>query len=97
MKKKTMFAYLRNAVLVVALYVVLSLLMSAGVIDRYYSGIFDHDVYQYHHGGKLKSNHGIPGTIGAGPCGIHVGRRVFRSNFTTTVDLPAAVSFRWRC
>lgn len=39
MKKKTMFAYLRNAVLVVALYVVLSLLMSAGVIDRYYSGI----------------------------------------------------------
>lgn len=69
MKKKTMFAYLRNAVLVVALYVVLSLLMSAGVIDRYYSGILTMMFIQYHHGGKLKSNHGYLGQLVLGHAG----------------------------
>ena len=39
MKKKTMFAYLRNLILVVGLYAILMVLMDTGVIDRYYAGI----------------------------------------------------------
>ena len=79
MKKKTMFAYLRNAVLVVALYVVLSLLMSAGVIDRYYSGILTMMFINIIMAVSLNLTTGYLGQLVLGHAGF--------------MDLPAAVSF----
>ncbi len=93
MKKKTMFAYLRNAVLVVALYVVLSLLMSAGVIDRYYSGILTMMFINIIMAVSLNLTTGYLGQLVLGHAGFMSVGAFSAAIFTTTVDLPAAVSF----
>lgn len=93
MKKKTMFAYLRNAVLVIALYALLSLLMSAGVIDRYYSGILTMMFINIIMAVSLNLTTGYLGQLVLGHAGFMSVGAFSAAIFTTTVHLPAAVSF----
>lgn len=93
MNKKTMFAYLRNAILVIALYVVLTVLMSAGVIDRYYSGILIMMFINIIMAVSLNLTTGYLGQLVLGHAGFMSVGAFTAAIFTTTVDLPPEVSF----
>lgn len=93
MKKKTMFAYLRNLILVVGLYAILMVLMDTGVIDRYYAGILTMMFINIIMAVSLNLATGYLGQLVLGHAGFMSVGAYAAAIFTMNVDLPAAVSF----
>ena len=98
MKKKTMFAYLRNLILVVGLYAILMVLMDTGVVDRYYAGILTMMFINIIMAVSLNLTTGYLGQLVLGHAGFMSVGAYAAAIFTMNVDVArGGMRFRWRC